>query len=202
MTRTHTLRAARAPLLVVLLLAALVPAASAQDLAVGEGRTYVALPHAVTLQAGEENTVEVRIVAAAACTDGHEAPPPLELVLTSGRQGPDDGDGPAWRFLETSWSLNWTQQQDGNHTIEETLAVPVEANGYGRTGASGEFAIAARSISDDGACSPDGITIPASSEHAHVTVGAGAKDAGEDAPGAAVGLLLAGLVAVAWVRRR
>lgn len=184
--------------LLALCLLLVLPVVSAQT--PGIVQSYVGLPHAVELVIGY-NEVSMRIGAFLACEEGKAPPVPLALRLLDGGSGPNDGNGPAWTFAQSSWNLTWTQM-DGNYSIDDTITFPVQAEGYGAAGRGAEFTIGITAATIPDACTTNGYTVPARSGHAHIQVPARPAPApSEGAASPAVGLILAGLALVAWRRR-
>lgn len=186
--------------LALLIALAILPTAAAQT--TGQAQAFVSLPHAVDLTIGA-NEVPVRVVAQLACEPGLSGPLPLQVVVASGAQGPNDGKGSAWSFTQTSWNFTWTQN-GSNYTVDESFTATVTGQGYGTTGIAEEFSLSTSALRNAAStsCTTTGYSIPARSGHAHMQVGARPTETGKDAPGWTVGGVAVLLVALALVGRK
>jgi hypothetical protein len=178
----------------------LLPAAQAQGL--GQAQAYVGTPHEVSLLVGS-NQISIRAVALLQCTPGMQGPGPLQVIVAAGAQGPDDGNGSAWTFAQTSWNLTWSDEGAGNFSIDETFTIDVDAQGYGDRGYFGEFTVSTVALrnASSTACTSTGYTIPARGGHSHIQVGPRPVQQSKDSPMPAAPILALALVAVALSRR-
>jgi hypothetical protein len=190
--------------LATIALICLLPAAIAQTQQVpGQAQAAIQTPHEVSLQIGE-NPFLFRVVAILQCSSGLVGPTPLQVVVSAGARGPDDGNGSAWTFTATSWNFTWQADGAGNYSIDEEFTVNVDAEGYGSTrGYFGEFTIntvALRNASST-VCTSTGYTVPARGGHAHISVGPRPVQTSKDSPGLPVAGVIMCLAALAWTRR-
>jgi hypothetical protein len=187
------------PALAALLLLCVLPAIQAQvQPTPGQAQAFIQTPHEVSLETGE-NPFLFRVYAVLQCTPGFQSPGPLQVIVSAGAEGPDDGNGSAWLFPTTSWNFTWQDEGDGNHSIDQEFTATVDADGYGSDrGYFGEFTIntvAMRNASSS-VCTANGYTIPLRGGHVHISVGPRPPPASKDAaalPGAGVVLCLAAL---------
>jgi hypothetical protein len=196
------MKLAHAALAILLIL---LPAVQAQTQATpGQAQATIQTPHEVSLEIGE-NPFLFRVVAILRCTSGFEGPAPLQVVVSSGAKGPDDGNGSAWTFTATSWNFTWQDKGAGNFSIDEEFTITIDAEGYGARGYFGEFAINTVAVRNaaNSACTSTGYTIPARGGHAHISVGARpVETSSKDSPSPAFAATIICLAALAALRRR
>lgn len=170
----------------------------------GQAQAYLQTPHEINLEIGE-NLYVLRVVVSLRCTAGFEGPAPLQVVVSAGALGPDDGNGSAWIFTPASWNFTWHENEAGNYSIDEEFTVTVDAEGYGGRGYFGEFTMNTLAVRNDSTtvCTSTGYTIPTRGGHAHISVGPRPVAApSNDSPSTAFTATIICLIGLAAMRRR